>query len=181
MFSRNHRGSLRKLPSRRGTGRPWSTDRHPTIRILSTRDQPEPSDRHQTVTGETLPRFNPNPLIVDPTASGILPLPAPRRRSSPAAQCTAPRQDSSSHEHTHPFALVWPYAATRFERGKHDRVEHTRNWCLPCLRRARTAAHPHLPCDTKHGGGGRGTHTVRSRSLPEASRKIPGYGVEDEE
>ena len=36
----------------------WPSDRHPTIRILSTRDQPEPSDRHQTAAGETLPRFN---------------------------------------------------------------------------------------------------------------------------
>lgn len=114
-----------------------------------------------------------------PTRGG--PRPAPRRRSSPATQCTAPRQDSSSHEHTPLFPLVWPYAATRFERGKHDRVEHTRNWCLPCLRRARTAAHPYLLCDTKHGVCGRGTHTVRSRSLPEAPRKIPRYGVDDEE
>jgi hypothetical protein len=37
----------------------WPMDRHPTIHILNIRGPPDPSDRHRTDAGETLPSSNP--------------------------------------------------------------------------------------------------------------------------
>jgi hypothetical protein len=78
----------------------WPSNRHPTIRILSTRDQPKPSDRHQTGAGETLPRFNLSRIRLIQRLTHSPPKPAgcaaevspPRRRSR---RCTPTRRHSA--------------------------------------------------------------------------------------
>jgi hypothetical protein len=62
----------------------WPSDRHPTIRILSTRDQPEPSDRHQPVAGKMLPRFNLTARTYSPIPLSSLPSPERKAAAPPS-------------------------------------------------------------------------------------------------
>ena len=111
-------------PQTRRTGiLSWPSDRHPTIRLLSSRDQPEPSDRHQTVAGETLPRFNLNRIRQIQRLTHFPPKPAgcateispPRRRS---------RRRTPTRHHSARFSKLVDAIQCR-GHGKHGGVGFT--------------------------------------------------------
>ena len=91
----------------------WPSDRHPTIRILSTRDQPEPSDRHQTVAGEMLPRFNLSRIRLIQRPAHILPS---HSHLSPHQSVRRRRPQAERWRHGRSLPRDDPDAQLRFKR-----------------------------------------------------------------